>query len=194
MRIARRMRLAARPRARRPRGPLGDRRELLGGQRLQPQVDVVHHQGDGRTTVWPDNDRVSLDDVDFRLEQSRADLEERLGTVRQFHPNQIALNDRQTGAFEDFPSLFRVAQQEPHKRAFRGIADRESHDPHGAAFKPPHDLEKLADAVLQEDGELAYRGIVPPRTVDMPVPASPPLLIAGNPSIKQRTRRPRLQL
>ena len=77
--------------------------------------------------------------------------------VGQLDADQVAFDEREPGAFENFATLFRMAEQEPHEGALAGVGDRECDDPHLRAVEPTHDLEQLPDPVLEEDRELTQR-------------------------------------
>ena len=55
---------------------LGKHAELLFKQRFLGQVDIVHHERDGRPAVRPNDQWVSLNDIDLSLQQCRADFQQ----------------------------------------------------------------------------------------------------------------------
>src|SRR5688500_13301779 len=97
---------------------------------------------------------ISLHDVDFRLEQCGADPQQRLRTVGELNADQIAFDQGQPSALQDLASLFRMAEEKSHEGAFGRIVDGQGDDANFASLESPHDLEQLADTVLQKDGEL----------------------------------------
>ena len=113
---------------------LGDRREALAGERLQPHLSVVDHQRHRRTATRPRQDRVGLNDVHFGLEQGRADPQEGLMVVGQLHADQVArygLRDRVAGIrsinanIPDYMAGFASADRKvPLQRQFEDEARR----------------------------------------------------------------------
>jgi hypothetical protein len=139
----------------------GDDFEFLGGERIHCHFNVVDENRDHGPAMRPHQKRVGLDDIQFGLKQCGAHLEQRLRTRGKFDSDQVGLYQCQASAFENLSSLFRMTQQKPNASVFERIVNRQRHYAHAAAFKSPHDLEQLSDAVLKKHGELSNGGIVP---------------------------------
>ena len=87
-------------------------------QGFQADFRVVDHQGDGGPAAGMQQDRVGLDDVHLGLQERRADSQQWLMVLRQFHADQVAFDQREPGPLEDLSALFRVAEQEAGEGAF----------------------------------------------------------------------------
>ena len=80
----------------------------------------------------------------------------------QFHADQVALDDRQPGPFQNLAPLLGVAQQEPDEGAFGRVGDRQGHDPHPAPLETANHLQQLPYLVLQENRKLPDGRVVSP--------------------------------
>ena len=70
-----------------------------------------------------------MDDVDLCLQECRADALQRLPVIRKFHADQLAFDESQAGAFENFSALIRMADQKTHKSTFTRVVNGEGDDP-----------------------------------------------------------------
>ena len=53
--------------------------------------------------------------------QGRANLQERLISLGQFHADQVALDDRQPGSLQNLSPLFGLVEQKPYEGTLRRI-------------------------------------------------------------------------
>ena len=69
--------------------PFGQHPKSFSGEHLQGGLGIVHHDGDTRFRIGMNQQRIRLDNIDFRLEQGGADLQERLPALRKLNADQI---------------------------------------------------------------------------------------------------------
>ena len=102
----------------------------------------------------PHEKRVSLNNVDLGLEQCCAYSQQRLVPVGKFDPDQIRLDQSQTGTFENLTPLLGMAEQEANECTFGRVVDRERNDANLAALESADDFQKLTNPVFEKDSKL----------------------------------------
>ena len=117
---------------------------------------IIDVHGDRRTSPGMEDERIGIVDVDLGLEKCLAKLDQRMGTVGQLDGHQLVLGKRVLVQGKDLAALLGIAQDQAQNRAVRGVGDRQTDDLDLRPLKRAHDLQQLADPVLEENRELSH--------------------------------------
>src|SRR5262245_50663332 len=141
--------------------PLGENYETLAGKRGNGRFVVVDVQRQSGPISRADQKRIRVVDIDFSGQQRFADLGQRLRPIGLLDDQEVALGGRELCLLQDLQASFRIAQHQADDRAVGKVVNSQRDDANIGGLKPPHDIEKRADAVLEKDIELADTRPIP---------------------------------